>query len=198
VVVQPQNKGSASSLLFALTYLRRRHADALVAVFPANGEFRDDGLLMTRADAALRYVERHPEVMVILGVEPARVECGFGYVVPDGSVAGADPPILGVSRFIEQPSRRAAEDLIQQGALWNTSILVFRLGMLLDFVWRTAPLLPFAFTEIAEAIGSPEEYAVIEAVYDRLPPVDFARGVLELVADGWPSNLAVLRVDATP
>lgn len=195
VVVQPQNKDTAPALLLSLTYLRQRHTDAFIAVFPSNHYVIDDRALMAGVETAFRHVERHPDVVVLLGVEPDWLECDYGYIVPGAPIGGEEPSdVRSVSHFIEKPSRREAADLIQQGALWNTSILVFRLGTLLDFMWRTAPLLPLAFTEIAEAIGTPREYEVMEAVYEDVPPVNFSHGVLESVADEWPSSLAVLRV----
>lgn len=196
VIVQPQNKDTAPGLLLPLAYLRKRSADALVVVLPSDHYVTNDRVLMEHVETAFRTVECHPEVIVLLGVRPDNPEHDYGYVLPGSSMAGDErSDVRMVSRFIEKPSRRMAKNLAQRGALWNTSIFVFRLQTLLDLMWCTAPVLALAFTEIAEAIDTPREHDVIEAVYQRLPPVNFSRGVLELVSEMLPSHLAVLRVE---
>ena len=196
VIVQPQNKDTAPGLLLPLAYLRKRSAQALVAVFPSDHYVTNDRALMEHVETAFRTVECHPDVMVLLGVRPDNPENDYGYVLPGSSMAGDErSDVRMVSRFVEKPSRRLAKNLAQRGALWNTSIFVFRLQTLLDLMWCTAPVLALAFTEIAEAISTPREHEVIDAVYQTLPPVNFSRGVLESVSEMLPSHLAVLRVD---
>ncbi len=196
VIVQPQNKDTAPGLLLPLTYLHRRSAHGLIAVFPSDHYVVNDPALMAHVETAFRTVERHPDVIVLLGVTPDGPESDYGYVLPGASMAvDGRSDVRTVCRFIEKPSRRRADDLTQRGALWNTSILVFRLQTFLDLMWRIAPVLPLVFTAIAEAIDTPQEHEVIDAVYRSLPPVNLSRGVLELVRETWPSRLAVLRVD---
>lgn len=196
VIVQPQNKDTAPGLLLPLAYLRKRSAQALVAVFPSDHYVTDDRVLMEHVETAFRTVERYPERIVLLGVKPDIPEIDYGYVLPGASIpVDKRSDVRMVSRVIEKPSWRLANDLVQRGALWSTSIFVFRLQTLLDLMWCTAPVLALAFTEIAEAIDTPREHDVIDAVYQTLPPVNFSRGVLELVSEILPWHLAVLRVD---
>lgn len=196
VIVQPQNKDTAPGLLLPLTYLHRRSPGALVAVFPSDHHVESDRVFMEHVETAFRIVERHRELIVLLGVKPDCPESDYGYVLPGASMAADNrSEVCMVSSFVEKPSRRQAERLAQRGALWNTSVLVLRPQTILDLMWCAAPVLALAFTEIAEAIDTPGEHDVIDAVYQKLPPVNFSRGVLELVSEMWPSHLALLRVD---
>jgi mannose-1-phosphate guanylyltransferase len=196
VIVQPQNRDTAPGLLLPLAYLQRRSADALVAVFPSDHYVSSDWVLMQHVDTAFRAVESRPELIVLIGVRPDASETDYGYVVP-GSAMAVDGPseLRSVRRFIEKPTSHQADGLIQQGALWNTSILVFRLHLFLDLVWCVAPTLSLHFQEIVDAVDTPRARNVIDAVYQGMPPVNLSRGILELVSDRWPSRLAVLRVD---
>lgn len=199
VIVQPQNKDTAPGLLLPLTYLRKRSADGLVAVFPSDHHVTNDRALMEYVEKAFLTVERRPDLIVLLGVKPDRPESDYGYVLPGAPMAGVGRfDVRSVCHFIEKPSLRRTDELIQRGALWNTSILVFRLQTLLDVMWRIAPFLPLVFTDIAEAIATPQEQEVIDAVYRNLPPVNLSRGVLELVSETCPSRLAVVRVEDAP
>jgi mannose-1-phosphate guanylyltransferase len=196
VIVQPRNRDTGPGLLLPLAYLQRRCEDAIVAVFPSDHYVSNDLALMQHAETACQAVEARPDLIVLLGVSPDAPETDYGYVLPGSSMDGdGTPQIRGVRRFIEKPTARQAHDLIEQGALWNTSILVFRLQVLVDLMWCVAPLLSLRFTEIVDAIGTPRAHDVIDAVYQGMPPVNLSRGILELVSVSWPSRLAVLRVD---
>jgi mannose-1-phosphate guanylyltransferase len=196
VIVQPLNRDTAPGLLLPLAYLQRRSEDALVAVFPSDHHVSNDGGLMQHVNTAFRIVESRPELIVLLGVRPDVPETDYGYVVPGSSmVVDGRADVRSVRRFIEKPTSRRADELIQQGALWNTSILVFRLQMFLDLMWCVAPTLSIRFMEIVDAIDTPRAHDVIDGIYQGMPPVNLSRGILEVVSDRWPSRLAVLSLD---
>lgn len=196
VIVQPRNRDTAPGLLLALAHLLRRCEDQTVAVFPSDHHLSDDRAFMQRVETACGAVASRPDLIVLLAVTPDAPEADYGYVLP-GAAMDVDgvSDIRGVRRFIEKPTSRQAEDLIRQGAWWNTSVLVFRLRMFLDLMWCVAPMLALRFLEIADAIGTPRAQEVIDAAYQRIPPVNLSRGILELISDRWPSRLAVLRVE---
>jgi mannose-1-phosphate guanylyltransferase len=199
VVIQPRNRDTAPGLLLPLAYLQRQCDDALVAVFPSDHYLRDDSALTASVETAFRAVKHRQDLVVLLGVSPDGPETDYGYVVPGLSPAvEGRSDVLSVRRFIEKPTVRQAEELIRQGALWNTSIIVFRLQMLRELMWCVAPTLSLRFMEIAEALGTPYAGEVINSVYRGVPPVSLSRGILELVSDWCPSRLAVVRLaDAT-
>jgi mannose-1-phosphate guanylyltransferase len=198
VIVQPRNKDTAPGLLLPLAYLQRQCQDALVAVFPSDHYVSSDSALMRHVETAFRIVEHRPELIVLLGVSPTAPETDYGYVVPGPQiVVDGLSEVRSVRRFIEKPSSRQADDLVRRGALWNTSILVFRLQTLRELMWCVAPTLSLRFMEIAEALDTPRAHDVIDTVYQGVPPVSVSRGILELVSDWCPSRLALVRLDDT-
>jgi mannose-1-phosphate guanylyltransferase len=78
-----------------------------------------------------------------------------------------------------------------QGALWNTMVMVCRVDTLFSCIARVAPILDAACTEIARAIGTPHEHAVLQDVYRRLEPTNFSRQVMEPLA-GSPDAALVM------
>ncbi|MFZ5876368.1 MAG: sugar phosphate nucleotidyltransferase [Nitrospirota bacterium] len=196
VIVQPSNRDTAPGLLLPLAHLQRRSDDALVAVFPSDHYVSNDPALIQHVETAFRTVARRPELIVLLGVRPDAPETDYGYLVPGSPiVADGRSEVRSVRRFMEKPTVSQAAELIQGGALWNTSIFVFRLHMLLDLIWSIAPTLSLRFLEIADALDTPRAREVIDEVYQAVAPVNLSRGILELVSDRWPSRLAVLPID---
>jgi mannose-1-phosphate guanylyltransferase len=93
---------------------------------------------------------------------------------------------------VEKPDAERAEDLIHQGALWNTSVLVIHTAAFLALVERKLPGILGGFLRIEKALGTPEENGVIDEAYRRMMPLNLSRDFLENLAPGEPSHLSVL------
>jgi mannose-1-phosphate guanylyltransferase len=180
VVVQPENKDTGPGLLLPLMHLYKRHPDSTVAVFPSDHFVIEESLFMAHVDLACRVVERYPAYIVLLGIEPEEPEPEYGYILPGDKVAHLPPlSIHGVSQFIEKPPLHVARELIRQGGLWNTLVMVFKVRTLLKLVRLAAPSLHRSFKRIEEVIGAPLMDRVVEEVYRHMNPVNFSRALLE-------------------
>ncbi|MCI0408647.1 MAG: NTP transferase domain-containing protein [Acidobacteria bacterium] len=193
VVVQPHNRDTLPGLLLPLLQLRRLYPDSLVAVFPSDHYVLEEDRFMRFVSLAFDGVERHPERVALLGIEPDEPEPEYGYVLPEeGFRPAASDGMAQVLRFVEKPDTRLAEDLIHRGALWNTSVLVFHTAAFLALVERKLPGFLGGFLRIEEGLGTPEENGVIEEAYRRMIPLNLSRDFLQNLAPGEPSHLSVL------
>ena len=177
-LVEPRPLGTAAALAWGAQEVARRagdrttfvamHADLAVA-YPA--ALRQ---LLTRA---ARVTAAGPP-LVVLGADPTRPETGFGYVVPsaplDAEFTGPDAPRR-VSRFVEKPGPLLAEELISQGALWHTGILVARAGAVLALVAERTP-------ELAPGLAALEA-GDFDRFAGMIQSISLERGVLERVSD---------------
>lgn len=175
MLVEPRPLGTAAALAWAADEIARRagpdtvfctlHADLAVA-FPE--AFRH--VLMDAARIAAS-----EDALVAVGVRGSRPETGFGYIVP-GAPLSIDAPLerggaCDVERFVEKPPLPRARALLDDGALWNAGI----------FVWRTrvvrAALARHA-SELAAGLG-----ALASRDLDRFAAqvrsVSIERGLLE-------------------
>jgi mannose-1-phosphate guanylyltransferase len=110
ILVQPANKDTGPGMVLSLLKLQRSYPDAIVAAFPTD-HFVDD--------------------IAILGILPDRPETGYGYVLP------SDPQRIfekayNVEAFVEKPAFGKACEIIAQGGLWNTFVMVFRISRMLE------------------------------------------------------------------
>jgi mannose-1-phosphate guanylyltransferase len=171
VAAQPENRGTAPAILYALFILASRGA-------------AQDSVMVLGA-TVLR-----PDLVTLLGVAPDRAEPGYGWIEPDELVAGTDGKVRHVRSFWEKPAAADAERIRQQGWLWNTFVMVGRVSTLLALVRLTAPDLYRSFTEIAPALGAVGDWRALNRLYCGLPSMDFSRHVLT----ARPDRLAVLPV----
>jgi mannose-1-phosphate guanylyltransferase len=192
VAPQPENRGTAPGILYALLVLAGRQAAGdTVAFLPSDHFVSDDAAFMGQVEQAFDGCARRPDLVSLLGISPDRAEPGYGWIEPGDPIAGAGRSGLReVRRFWEKPAATDAERFRAQGWLWNSFVMVGRVATLLALVRLTTPDLYRSFAEIGPALGTVGEFATLERLYCGLPSVDFSRHVLT----ARPDRLAVLPV----
>ena len=188
VIVQPCNRGTACGVLLPLIHVLVRDPDATVVVLPSDHVVADERTLANAIAVGALNARLEPDRLIILGIEPERPDTGLGWIEPDSDL---QTPIMDVSQFVEKPSPEQAEELIRNGALWNSAIFAMRGGALLELFRWALPWLTemFDVALVGDDAGVPPE--TIPELYERLPSVDFSRAVLEKAG-------AEMRVVAVP
>jgi len=194
VIVQPENKDTGPGLLLPLIHLAARHSDPVVAVFPSDHFIVQEALFMDHVEQACRAVERNPNQLVLLGVEPQGPDPEYGYILPGRGATDNVTALKAVAGFVEKPHPADAERLLFDGAFWNTFVMVGRTLALLDLVRRLARGLYDHFLKIRQAIGTRREQGVTEEAYRTLAPVNFSKALLERIEPNDPLRLAVMPV----
>ncbi|HEY8176770.1 MAG TPA: sugar phosphate nucleotidyltransferase [Gemmatimonadaceae bacterium] len=167
ILAEPEPAGTAAALAWAAHVIQQRdgkdatmisvHADW--AIGDARG-FRD--ALSTAAAAA----EQHGS-LVTVGIVPTRPDPGFGYIEPGEQVS---PGVRRVVRFVEKPTREMAEQLRDQGYLWNSGIFVWRVGTFLDEVRALSP-------EVGPALA--KHGKSMQGFFSAVKPIAVDHAVLE-------------------
>lgn len=191
IVVQPENRGTAPAILYALLRLGAAASASPVAVFPSDHYVSDDGAFMARVEGALEAVLARPELVVLLGIAPDRPEADFGWIEPAELILGESPwPLYRVRRFWEKPAPPVARRLETAGCLWNSFVIVAQPATLQRLIQSAVPELFAAFAPLRARLDTPWEDEAARVVYGRLPSTDFSTHVLQ----ARPESLAVLPV----
>jgi mannose-1-phosphate guanylyltransferase len=177
-------------------HIFRRYPQSTVAVLPADHFIWDEHRFLAHVILAFRAVEQNPGKIVLLGIEPDRVEPEYGYIIPDRNPCDSElPGFHSVRAFVEKPDPHAARKLLDLGALWNTMVMVFNVETFLGFTRLVAPRLYRCFEKIWDAIGTSQEKFVTEDVYREIEPCNLSSDLLEAIASTHQSSLAVLPVN---
>lgn len=191
LVIQPENKGTAPAILYALMRLATIDPGASVAFFPSDHYFSDDKALMNHVEKAFQTVEKYPKSIVLLGIEPEKPETSYGWIEPVNSVfsetVGA---VCQVKRFWEKPSFESAQYLLMKGCLWNSFVMIGKVSMFLEIIKRELPDFYRMFEVISDRFENFAEARVIHSLYNWINDVNFSSEVLEKCAE----ELLVLRV----
>ncbi len=163
VLVQPCNRDTGPGLLFALLALAERDPAALVSVFPSDHYVGDDRAFIAHVSHAAEVVTQLPDKIVLLGIRPDRPDCGYGYIVPAEPLRSVarNGSTFHVACFYEKPPLEIAQDLLHRGGLWNSFVMVFRVGHMLALLRRT---MPHEFHRLSHARAYPSDgYARLQA-----------------------------------
>ena len=192
LVVQPESRGTAPAILYALMRLGLADPNANVALFPCGHRFSDDHLFMRRIQAAFDVIDERPEHIVVLGVAPSTAEPGYRWIEPASPFLCKGETLFHVRRFIEEPPIEVARRMYMQGRfLWNSLVLVARLPNLLAMVIRALPELYDLFAEFSGTLGTEFEGEAAEKIYRAIAPLDFCKSVLNTQARDHVSVLPV-------
>jgi mannose-1-phosphate guanylyltransferase len=192
VVVQPESRGTAPAILYALHRVALVAPERPVVLLPSDHYVSDDDAFMAWVENALEAAQTRPDKVILLGVAPDRAETEYGWIEPAELLLGppSPSPLYAVRRFWEKPSAPMVEQLVQAGCLWNSFVVVANPGMLARLIRGAVPELVEALAPLVSRLGTPWEEEAARAVYVRLPTTDFSKQVLQ----ARPADLAVLRV----
>jgi mannose-1-phosphate guanylyltransferase len=169
VLIEPERKETGPALVYAAWRLRDRFdvEPALVAL-PSDHHVADEAAFATTCERAAE-LALETGGLVTLGVEPTRIETGYGYVVPEDGNARGDGDHSSVARFVEKPNRDRAADLVASGAYWNAGVVASTPSALLEAA-RSSPLAPLT---AALADDDPERG------FDAVDPASVDDAILE-------------------
>lgn len=189
VFVQPENKETAFGIIFALMHVAKLYPDSVVTLLPSDHFILEEEEMASYLKYAGQFVKRDPSRIVLLGIEPDGEESEYGYIVTGNKVRRSVNGPLQITSFVEKPDYDSAQNLARGGALWNTMMMVFNTRTLFELVHTICPVIFRAMQPIYDAIGTPDEEACTQEIYQDLPPINFSKEILEPLARDFPSRL---------
>jgi len=176
-VVQPRNRGTAAAILTSLLVIARKDPDATVAIFPSDHYYSDENTIVDAVESAFSLSRREPESVVLVGATPQGPEVEYGWIETGASAQGRHDAFR-IQRFHEKPSTPIARILFEDGALWNTFVMVGKVLAFLEMICSAMPGMVGAFQKAPALRASNEELLVPDALYARISSVDFSQQVL--------------------
>ncbi len=137
VVVEPERRDTFPAIMLACAYLALEKEVALdetVIVLPVDS-FADLSFFsaMTMLD---KIIKNNLSNIALVGIKPVIPTGKYGYIVPKEEI---EENVYSVSQFVEKPTEKTAELLINKGAYWNGGVFAFKLGYAMKIVKETLP-----------------------------------------------------------
>ncbi|MGH6827920.1 MAG: mannose-1-phosphate guanylyltransferase/mannose-6-phosphate isomerase [Rhizomicrobium sp.] len=124
ILWEPKGRNTAPAAAVAALKISAIDPDAILLLMPADHVIKDRDAFRRAAACACAAAEKG--YLVALGVAPSGPETGYGYIKAGKPLSDGEES-LDVERFVEKPSRQAAECYLHEGGYyWNSGIFVFR------------------------------------------------------------------------
>lgn len=177
IVQEPVARNTAPACGLAAFLIEKQNPEAVLGVFPSDHVIADEPRFLKALQKGIALAAAGDNI-VVLGIEPARAETGYGYI-ETGDLAG-EGEALHVRRFIEKPNQNRAEEFVAAGNYyWNSGMFLWSARTLADAVREhlpeTAPLLE----SIAKTFGTPQFDEVFRKLYPKCENISVDYAVLE-------------------
>ncbi len=184
LIVQPQDDGTTTAILYAALRMAITKPSAVLTFFPADFHAADSVEFMQRVRSACAFARRDPH-LILLGIKPESANSQTELIELDPSApVDKNFGVWRVRRFLSRSSTAQSQELISESALVNSSVMVGTPATFLRKIRRAAPDVYERFSLAAERIGTAsEQRAVKAAYYSQYAYTDFSRDVLEKSAE---------------
>ncbi|NLZ47917.1 MAG: mannose-1-phosphate guanylyltransferase [Clostridiales bacterium] len=178
IIVEPENKETATCIGLSAVKLLKRDKDAVLMVFPSDHYINKEKLFLDTLEQAVEICERKRGIVTI-GIQPTRPETGYGYIQM-GDRLNNVLSTYKVERFTEKPNVMVAKDFLMQGNyLWNSGMFIMRADVLLREIEKYLPKLYKSLIEIYQHIGLEDEEEVIKHHYNLIDGISIDFGVMQ-------------------
>ena len=202
VLCEPIGRNTAPCIGLGAMHIHHKYEDAIMMVLPSDHLIKCTDIFTDALKTASDVAEQG-ENLVTLGITPNYPETGYGYIKAN---ADSDGNVFAVDRFVEKPAYELAKAYVESGDYyWNSGMFIWKLSTILSNMQNFMPDTYEGLVKIAAAIGTPEEDAVLKAVFPGFVSDSIDYGIMEKASNiylvpgnfGWDdvgSWLAVERV----
>lgn len=184
LIWQPANRDTAAGIFLPLAYVRARDPEATVVIHPSDHFIYPEHRFLETVRQAMVAIDAMPDRVLLLGVQPDRVETEYGWIQRGAQLNGPPThPVHAVSAFFEKPGAAQAEAARRAGGLWNTLVLTATVESLWHAGRACFPELMARLDRMASAWDSDTEQATLEAVYHEMPALNFSSHLLQRQPD---------------
>ncbi|MFB5085885.1 sugar phosphate nucleotidyltransferase [Psychrobacillus sp. PGGUH221] len=128
IVVEPERRDTFPAIALACTYLSSSlgvKENEIVGVVSVDAFV--DAAFYQKVKELEKLVTLTNAEIGLLGIKPTYPSSKYGYLIPKHHAE-----YMTIEKFVEKPSEEAAEQLILEGAYWNSGVFAFPLGLILN------------------------------------------------------------------
>jgi mannose-1-phosphate guanylyltransferase len=173
LLLEPLQRNTAPSILWASTYIHAHDPEAVLWIVPADHYIPDEADFLALMDRLFAQCNLHKGIYTV-GIRPTSPHTGYGYIqyLPSSS---EEIFCYKVKTFTEKPSRELAEVFLQSGDfLWNSGMFIARASTLLQAYEKHAP-------ELYELLSDVKEYeeGLLRERFQQCPSISFDYAIME-------------------
>jgi mannose-1-phosphate guanylyltransferase len=183
IVAEPASRNTAPAIGLAAWEVARRDPHGLMVVLPSDHLIARAGVFQKAVTAGCEWAAKDGR-SVVMGIQPARAETGYGYIrIGREVVRTGGMKLFRVLRFTEKPSATVARRYVQSGRyLWNAGMFIWKASTLMANLERFQERMAVTLERIAGAGGLRSSRALAR-LYPRLENISIDYALMEKVPE---------------
>lgn len=174
---EPVGRDTANAVGLAAAVVAKRDPDATIGIFTADHIITPTDSFCKAVDLSYSTVEAQPDALLTMGIRPTRPDTNYGYVRRGERVAEG---VYEAKKFTEKPNVGKAMQYLASGEYyWNSGMFVWKASTILGELEKRLPQSHKSICEIADAWGTPQCAAKLDALYPTLMKISIDFAVME-------------------
>ena len=187
IICEPANRERSAAFALAIAHFNHSNSKAkrkneTMVVMPSDHFIKKNKRLLDAIISADKFLEKHPDYLVALGVKPTDPETGYGYIKSEGRTIEKinSDKFLTVEKFVEKPNLRTARRYVKnKNYFWNSGIYVWKTKTILEGIKEFIPDIYGRYLKINKAFGTRSFDKVLNEEYPRMDKVSPEYAILE-------------------
>ena len=186
LLVEPQGKNTAPSLILATATIYIQNPEAAVIVLPADHLIEDGERFLKKLGAASKVALQNDHI-VTFGIPPTYPATGYGYVQfsPQDPIKISGETFFPVEKFKEKPALVQANEFMDAGNyFWNSGMFLWQAKTFPEKLEQYAPkLFPF-WEKMVKALKTKQGSLLISA-FAEIPSISIDYALMEKAQPVW-------------
>jgi mannose-1-phosphate guanylyltransferase len=180
IIIEPVGRNTAPCIGLAALHIKRKAPDDVMLVLPSDHLIRDEKQFRKILSVAAVMAQRG-DYLVTVGIRPTGPETGYGYIEQGQEHAVIEgETVYDVRSIREKPDLAQAQAMLAHGGFsWNSGMFIWKVSAILKALKQWLPDLYNGLLQIKAALGSAQEAAVVDQVYQQARSVSIDFGVME-------------------
>ncbi len=180
LLVEPQGKNTAPSLILATASIYLQNPEAVVAALPADHLIKDARVFLQKLKAAAE-TAADSDQLIIFGIPPLFPATGYGYIQFSeiNPIKIREEEFFEVIEFKEKPEQEQAQSFLEQGNYcWNSGMFIWQASVFAQKLEQFAPEMSGYWNRVLRALenNSPSH---IQDVFDEIPSISIDYALME-------------------
>ena len=177
ILVEPVRRNSAPSIAYACCKIKKKNANAIIAICPADQHIFGEIAYVRDIRRAVEYTWSDKNKLLIIGIKPHKPETSYNYIQYHYDTKAT---VKKVKTFTKRPQSDLASLFIESGDfVWNTKTYVWHVDAITDALKKYVPDVFEAFDEGSENYYSDNEEHFVYQAFSHSNNVSISNSILE-------------------
>ncbi len=180
ILIEPQGKNTAPSLLLATASIYLDNPSTVLAVLPADHLITDPETFLKKLEAGARLASQNSE-LITFGIPPTSPATGYGYIQfsKDKPICVQDENFYSVQEFKEKPNFEQAVHFLKEGTyFWNSGMFLWQARTFAQKLESHSPTMYTYWLKILTALKKKDLHGIAD-IFAEIPAISIDYALME-------------------